>query len=60
MESSMIYSKLKSFFPNDIENIIFPQNTLNFIDESHTLSFIISSNLPHLSIDQIHNLCSKQ
>lgn len=60
MIGSSVYSKLRSIFPKELENVNLSDIGSDFIDQSHALSFLISSTMPHLSIDQIHNLCKRQ
>lgn len=60
MIGSSLCSKIKQIFPRELENVNLLEISSDFFDQSHALSFLISSTLPHLSIEQIHNLCRKQ
>lgn len=60
MIGSSVYSKLRSIFPKELENVNLSDIGSDFVDQSHALSFLISSTMPHLSIDQIHTLCKRQ
>lgn len=60
MIGSSVYSKLRSIFPKELDNVNLSDIGSDFVDQSHALSFLISSTMPHLSIDQIHTLCKRQ
>jgi hypothetical protein len=60
MIGSSVYTKLKHIFPKELENVNLAEIGSDFFDQSQALSFLISSTLPHLSIEQIHNLCKRQ
>lgn len=60
MIGSSVYSKIRSIFPKELENVNLAEIGSDFVDQSQALSFLISSTLPHLSIDQIHTLCRRQ
>lgn len=60
MIGSSVYTKLRTIFPKELENVNLLEIGSDFVDQSQALSFLISSTLPHLSIDQIHTLCKRQ